>query len=116
LQGTFHGALIDQTAASVAYEQAKTTAYRQVFNSERVLELEAAGYRAIHGLMEILVTAALAELPSGLDQHIRKLTGLQVDETKSTYQKLLACTDRVSGMTDRYCVDLFRKLSGHAIG
>ncbi len=116
LQGTFQGALIDQTAACVAYDRAKTTAYRQVFNSERVLELEAAGYRAIHGLMEILVTAALAESPSGLDQHIRKLTGLQVDETKSTYQKLLACTDRVSGMTDRYCVDLFRKLSGHAIG
>jgi dGTP triphosphohydrolase len=34
----------------------------------------------------------------------------------SLYQKLLACTDNVSGMTDRYCIELFGKLSGHALG
>ena len=116
LDGSFKGALIDHTPVVEPYKLAKTTAYERVFNSERVLELEAAGYRAIHGLMEILVAAALATSPNGLDKHILKLTRLTITDDMSVYQKLLACTDKVSGMTDRYCVDLFRKLSGHAIG
>lgn len=36
-------------------------------------------------------------------------TGL---ERLSTYQKLLAATDYVSGMADSYTVDRFQKLSG----
>ncbi len=116
LKGTFHGSLIKQVPSSKPYAKAKKVAYQQVFNSERVLELEAAGYRAIQGLLEILTTAALAKKPTSFDSHVCKLTRLQVDDEMTTYQKLLACTDKVSGMTDRYCIDLFRKLSGHALG
>lgn len=116
LEGIFQGSLIDQVPSSTPYSKAKKVAYQQVFNSERVLELEAAGYRAIHGLLQIMTTAALAESPSSFDRHVRKLTRLQIHEDQTTYQKLLACTDKVSGMTDRYCIDLFRKLSGHALG
>ncbi len=114
LDGSFMGPLIDRTPAATPYKTAKKISLRHVFNSERVLELEAAGYQAIQGLMKILVTAALTDSPSGFDQHVRKLTKLRIDPEQSIYQKLLACTDKVSGMTDRYCVELFRKLSGHA--
>ncbi|MCP4510820.1 MAG: hypothetical protein GY826_31000 [Fuerstiella sp.] len=114
LDGSFIGSLIDRTPAATDYSAAKKISLQHVFNSERVLELEAAGYKAIQGLMNILVTAALTDSASGFDLHIRKLTNLRIDGEQSIYQKLLACTDKVSGMTDRYCVELFRKLSGHA--
>lgn len=114
LNGSFCGALIKQVPSAEPYSRAKQVAYERVFNSERVLELEAAGYRAIQGLLEILAAAALAESPSSFDSHVRKLTRLRIDDEMTVYQKLLACTDKVSGMTDRYCIDLFRKLSGHA--
>ncbi|MEQ9410894.1 MAG: dNTP triphosphohydrolase [Fuerstiella sp.] len=113
--GRFTGPLIDQTPSAEDYATARQTAFEKVFNSERVLELEAAGYRAIQGLMEILATAALADHPDSFDKHVRKLTSLKVEEHMTVYQKLLACTDIVSGMTDRYCIECFRKLSGHAI-
>jgi dGTPase len=116
LDGTFEGSLIKLVPSFKPYSKAKRVACEQVFNSERVLELEAAGYRAIQGLLEILTAAAMAESPNSFDNHVRKLTHLQIDESMSQYQKLLACTDKVSGMTDRYCIDLFRKLSGHALG
>lgn len=116
LEGSFQGALIDITPAADAYSVAKKVAFERVFNSSRVLELEAAGYRAIQGLMDILSAAVLAERPNGFDRHVCKLVNLQPDENASLYQRLLACTDKVSGMTDRYCIELFRKLSGHAIG
>ena len=35
-------------------------------------------------------------------------------ELNDAYQRILACTDYVSGMTDRYCVELFQRLSGRA--
>lgn len=116
LEGSFRGALIKQVISAEPYGMAKNVAMRQVFNSERVLELEAAGYRAIQGLLEILTSAALNESPSSFDEHVRKLTRLRIEDNMTDYQKLLACTDKVSGMTDRYCIDLYRKLSGHALG
>lgn len=116
LDGSFRGSLIKQVPSAEPYARAKQVAYERVFNSERVLELEAAGYRAIQGLLELLTTAALAQAPSSFDGHVRKLTRLRIEDEMSDYQKLLACTDKVSGMTDRYCIDLFRKLSGHALG
>jgi dGTPase len=116
LDGTFDGSLVKQIPAAKAYAAAKQIACEQVFNSERVLELEATGYRAIQGLMQILTTAALAEKPTGYDSHVRKLARLRIEDDQSLYQRLLMCTDKVSGMTDRYCIELFRKLSGHALG
>lgn len=116
LEGTFDGALIDKTPVQQPYSLAKKTAFELVYRSDGVVELEAAGYRAIQGLMTILAEAALAETPSGFDKHVCRLTGLRVNGGMTVYQKLLACTDIVSGMTDRYCVELFRKLSGHALG
>ena len=115
LHGTFTGALMKQIPAADPCEAAKQLAFEQVFNSERVLELEAAGYRAIQGLMEILTAATLTDSPSGFDSHVRKLVKLKVEPEQSIYQRLLLCTDKVSGMTDRYCIELFRKLSGHAM-
>lgn len=116
LDGQFDGSLIEQTEAAAGCVRAKQTAYRLVFDSTEVLELEAAGYRAIQGLMDILVSAAMADTPTGFDRHVQKLCGLQLSDDMTVYRRLLACTDIVSGMTDRYCIELYRKLSGHAIG
>ena len=115
LQGSFEGALVDRTAVVADYKRAKDTAFQLVFLSDDVLEQEAAGYQAIHGLMDILSSAVLSENPNGFDKHVLRLTRIRVTDDMSAYQKLLACTDTVSGMTDRYCVELFRKLTGHAI-
>lgn len=114
LQGEFSGSLIRHTPAAEAHRQAKLISVERVFRSERVLELEAAGYRAIQGLMDILSAAALTTSPSGFDRHVLRLTGLTIDQDQSLYERLLMCTDIVSGMTDRYCVDLYRRLSGRA--
>lgn len=114
LQGSFEGSLVKHTPAADAHRQAKKISMERVFRSERVLELEAAGYRAIQGLMDVLSSAALTESPDGFDEHVLRLSGLPVREGQSLYERLLLCTDIVSGMTDRYCVDLYHRLSGHA--
>ena len=112
LDGTFSGSLIDQCAAVVPYQEAKDLVCRRVFQSARVLELEAAGYQAIQGLMNMLVPAVLSTSRNRFQNHLIQLTGVRLFEGMSNYQKLLACTDNVSGMTDRYCIEQFQKLSG----
>ena len=112
LDGTFCGSLIDHCASGEPYREAKDLVCRRVFQSPRVLELEAAGYQAIQGLMNMLVPAVLADLPNRFQKHLIQLTGVRVSDQMTAYQKLLACTDNVSGMTDRYCIEQFQKLSG----
>lgn len=112
LNGDFAGSLIGRIPAAKAHRQAKKIAVQHVFHSERVLELEATGYQAIQGLLNIISNAVLTDSPNGFNAHVRRLTGLQEDEHQSLYEKLLACTDHVSGMTDRHCIALYHRLSG----
>ena len=112
LDGRFTGSLVGRIPAAKAHRHAKKIAVQHVFHSERVLELEAAGYQAIQGLMNIVSNAVLTDSPNGFNAHVRRLTGLQQDEHQSLYEKLLACTDHVSGMTDRHCIALYHRLSG----
>lgn len=116
LEGSFTGSLVQQSGSLTHYDRAKKLALEYVFNSERVLELEAAGYKAIQGLLSIFQKAVIPadDQRSHFDRHVCRLVNLPDDDDLSVYQKLLGCTDKVSGMTDRYCVELFQKLSGMA--
>ena len=115
LEGTFGESLVSCSPAGSACSLAKSTAFDLVYNSDRVIELEAAGYRAIQGLLDLLLDAVMASRPNSFHKHLFKLTALEIPEHASVYQKLLSCTDLVSGMTDRHCIELFRRLSGHAM-
>ena len=115
LSGSFTGSLVERADASNGHRQATGIAVEQVFRSERVLELEAAGYQAIRGLMDVLSNAVLTDDSSGFDEHVRRLTGLHAEDECSTYDRLLRCTDYVSGITDRSCINLSRRLAGHPV-
>jgi dGTP triphosphohydrolase len=60
----------------------------------------------------MLVPAVLASEPDRFQQHVCRLAELNLRDNMSDYEKILACTDHVSGMTDRYCVEQFQKLTG----
>jgi dGTPase len=92
-----------------------------------VLEVELAGFRVISGLLDYFVPALCAN-KSGRGKDEAKLIDLFPEgyiegavethdressiEKLSTYERLMAATDFVSGMTDSYAVDLYQKLSG----
>lgn len=112
MDGSFHGSLIDECPTREPYRLARQIVRDKVFHSKRVLELEAGGYRAIQGLLQMLVPAVLSSKPDRFEQHVLRLMGPQISAEMSDYRKLLACTDLVSGMTDRFCIEQFRKFSG----
>lgn len=93
----------------------------RVYNSEAVLEIQAAGFRVLPGLMEIFLSAAEeARLNNGKPKNpadknnwelFKRRTEIQ--QTPQTfYETAMLVIDFVSGLTDRHAIALYRKLTG----
>jgi dGTPase len=91
-----------------------------------VLQIEAAGFRTLGGLLDRFAPAVLADTPNREEEKLRQLLPLEffqrpgpyVESRKDAierlnpYQRLLCVTDYVSGMTDGFAVELYQRLSG----
>jgi dGTPase len=86
-----------------------------IYNDKAVVEIELAGYNVIGGLLEEFFEAII----SPEKKKSRKLLALvppQFDiKNESFYEKTLAIVDFISGMTDLFAIDLFRKLKGISV-
>lgn len=119
LDGAFTGCLIDYLPAheAAAMDVCKRTAFKRIYKHPSVVEIEIAGFKILGTLMHEFVQAL--HNPS---QYYSKLLlpfipeQFRVDENASTYDKLLSVVDLVSGMTDVYALDLYRKINGMGLG
>jgi dGTPase len=126
-QGKLGSSLLKCTPLLETYNALIALAREKVYRHERVLQIEYAGYQTIGGLLDMFHAALCT--PEDLARN-DKLMGLlpiaflwrpgrknQGDsrsllEMLTPYERLLAVTDYVSGMTDRYAVQLYQRLSG----
>lgn len=85
----------------------------KVYNYRSVVEKEIAGYQTINGLLGAFVPAMLSEKPSHYDKKLLQLIPNQYQPmTNDTYTKIQSVLDFISGMTDLYAIELFRKIRG----
>ncbi|MBP8790885.1 MAG: dNTP triphosphohydrolase [Breznakibacter sp.] len=119
LGGAFAGCLIDYLPAheSAAMDVCKKTALKRIYKHPSVVEIEIAGFKILGTLMHEFVQA----LHNPSQYYSRLLLPFipeqfRVDENASTYDKLLSVVDLVSGMTDVYALDLYRKINGMGLG
>lgn len=115
LAGQFRGSLVAGCSSTSAYQTAKEVAIREYFNSEIVLAMEATGYRAIQGLLQLLSEAVTASQRTSFDEHVLKLLKVRIPDQATHYQRLLASSDCISSLTDRHTIQLYRTLTGHAL-
>ena len=117
LNGTFDSSLIkhlpEQTA--VAYETCSKTAFKKIYRSSEVLDVELAGYKIILTLLDNLVTAVLSPEKAYSQQLLMRVPEQFETNSESTYGKIMAVLDYISGMTDIYALDLYRKITGMSI-
>jgi dGTPase len=88
-----------------------------VYNYRAVVEIEIAGYNVIGGLLRELVHAALHPDHSKSGK-LLKLVSSQFPLTcdkKNIYNDIQSLVDFISGMTDLYAIDLYRKMTGITI-
>jgi len=114
LNGNFEKSLIDSLSEhqAKAMETVKEISFSQVYNHRSVVEIEIAGYKIIGTLLEEFVEAVLH--PKNL--YSKKILSLLPEQYKTDsdkgYHKIQSVIDFVSGMTDVFALDLYRKIKG----
>jgi len=122
LNGQFDDELIRLIDLSKALEHIRDISKQRVYAAKAVVEIEAAGFEVLGGLLRFYVPAIhdVAEKGKQASPRSKKYFELlpisvqeRITSKKSTcYRRLLAATDIVSGMTDSYAVSAFKKVAG----
>ncbi|MDR3652935.1 MAG: deoxyguanosinetriphosphate triphosphohydrolase [Paludibacter sp.] len=117
LNGTFIGSLIKKLPqhSANAYESCSKTAFAKIYRSSEVLDVELAGYKIILTLLEHLVTAVLSPEKAYSEQLLMRIPEQYETNSPTIYGKIMAVLDYISGMTDIYALDLYRKITGMSI-
>ncbi|WP_342086630.1 deoxyguanosinetriphosphate triphosphohydrolase [Dyadobacter sp. OTU695] len=114
LNGDFNASLIDRIPEPhrSAMKEIGDISVKKIYNYSSVVQIEVAGYKVMGGLLEEFVPAYL----HNNSHYTRKLVELipkQFITTKTDpYSRIQTVLDFVSGMTDLYAVELFRKIKG----
>jgi dGTPase len=123
LNGTFDAELLSKTRYGRQVRVAKKLARKKIFRSDRKTRLEIAGAEVISGLLDLFHTMILdlekarwnVDRLDARSKRISRLVPGGFAGVRDRYEAWLRVTDYVSGMTDRYAVDLFRRLKGISI-
>jgi dGTPase len=126
-QGQWEQSLVSARAAmDRQLEKIKRLTRQRGYESERVLQIESAGFKTLGGLLEMFASAVVTDTPNKEEKKLRQLLPLEFLQRPgaplpergealallSPYQRLLCVTDYISGMTDGFAVELFQRLSG----
>lgn len=114
LAGNFSGPLIEHCSPRTleAYKACSKLAYSQIYRSREVVDVELAGHRIFQSLMDKMMDA-LSHPDYAYSKAVLNRVSSQYDTGRpDTYGKIQCTLDFVSGMTDIYALDLYRRITG----
>ena len=114
LSGGFQHPLIDHVhpTSLAAIKTIKEVSIKNIYNDRSVVEVEISGYQIIGTLLEVFVEAMLNP-EEEISKKMKRLIPAQYDgQHPTTCEKVQSVVDFVSGMTDLYALDLYRKIKG----
>ena len=121
MTGSFEHEILEKSSASDIRSTFKTL-QGIIFNSKSVLKKELAGWEALQGLLQIFVPASSNEdFKSGGNSYNSRLYNIistnyrKIYENlkeKNRYHQIQLVVDFISGMTDRFAIDLYQELKG----
>lgn len=119
LSGRLEKSLMDLLPESdqVLLKEVNAYSYSHVYNYKPVVEIEIAGYHIIGALLKEFVAAVLQPQRSK-SAKLLQLLSQQFPISKNgdgLYGNLQSVVDYISGMTDLYAIDLYRKMTGISV-
>jgi dGTPase len=114
MNGRFTGSLMDNLpeTQAAAMKVVKEISFSQVYAHRSVVEIEIAGYKIIGTILQEFAGAVM----NPKSMYNKKLLSLLPEQYKtengSVYANLQSVVDFVSGMTDVFALDLYRKITG----
>lgn len=117
LDGTFEGALIKHISErpAEAYKHCSEVSYSKIYRSRDVLDIELAGFRVISTLLELMTDAVTSPEKAYSQLLIDRVSQQYNMKAPTLYERVQAVLDYVSGMTDVYALDLYRKINGNSL-
>lgn len=117
LAGEFKGSLIGyiDEIPKQAYRNCEKVSYQRIYNSKDVVDIEIAGFKVITTLLDLMVQAVIHP-DKAFSQLLVNRVSTQYDiKSPTLYGRILAVLDYISGMTDVYAMDMYRKINGMSI-
>lgn len=117
LSGAFTGTLISNIAEPLrqAYKACEKTAYGKIYNCKDVVDIEIAGYTVMTTLTDLMVKAVTSPDKAFSKLLINRVSSQYDILAPTLYGRIMAVLDYISGMTDIYALDLYRKIKGMSL-
>lgn len=117
LSGRFEGSLIGHIPerANRAYRQNSEISVDRIYRSRDVLDIELAGFKVITTLLEQMTEAILAPDKAYSKLLINRVSNQYKIKSPILYERIQAVLDYISGMTDLFALDLYRKINGNSL-
>ncbi len=117
LEGEFEGSLIKSISprAADAYEHCAEISMNKIYRSRDVLDIELAGFRIITTLLELMIEAVRFPEKAYSQLLINRVSQQYNITAPGLYERIQAVLDYISGMTDVFALDLYRKINGNSL-
>ena len=117
LSGTFEEALIKHISErpAKAYKHCAEVSIKKIYRSRDVLDIELAGFRVISTLLELMVDAVTSPGKAYSELLINRVSSQYNIKAPALYERIQAVLDYISGMTDVFALDLYRKINGNSL-
>lgn len=95
-----------------AMSRIKTVSLKKIYNDRAVIEIEIAGYKILGTLLEAFITAVVNPDDFLSKKLLTLIPSQYQNPDDSMYGKIQTVVDFVSGMTDLFALNLYRKITG----
>ena len=117
LKGEYDTSLSDDCEYTEALDAIKGISLKKVYRSRKVLEIEAAGFEVLSGLLDYFIRAVDQGAGQKKSYHSAKIRDLippkyQVSPEADLYHHIMAVCEYVSGMSDSYALSMYRTMKG----
>ena len=117
LAGNFTDPLIKKISErpALAYKHCSEVSFSKIYRSRDVLDIELAGFQVISTLLELMIDAVTSPNKAYSQLLINRVSGQYNIKAPVLYERIQAVLDYISGMTDVFALDLYRKINGNSL-
>lgn len=117
LSGEFNSALIKEIAQrpACAYKNCSELSFERIYRSRDVLDIELAGFRVITTLLDLMINAVMEPEKAYSKLLINRVSEQYNIKAPALIDRVQAVLDYISGMTDVFALDLYRKINGNSL-
>ena len=117
LSGTFTGSLIRHLPERLktAYKNCEQVAHKRIYLSKEVVDIELSGFHIIYTLLELMCEAVISPEKKYSQLLLKQVSSQYELQSDDLSTRFMAVLDYLSGMTDVFALDLYRKINGQQL-